>query len=456
MKAEKKHTQARKNRRQLLNETLPQIEQFIESRESYIKALETTVDALRRENDQSHSNNLAIRSSIDELVAMQRLSNTISTALDPELIVSTLIDLTKAVIPVIDCNIFLFDTPTVNLVPLSSKSSLRLQQEAQQQLEAGIVDWVISEKKTVVIPDLTHLLGNSTARNFVIVPLILRNVAIGLYVVHTEKAQQDFSNQDIQSLTVLANQAAAGVENWRAYEKLAQVNAELERSQAQMIQAAKLATIGELAANIIHEVKNPVQVLMMHMDLVRLGKPVPNWVELFGQQVKRLAEIVKRLMNFARSVAEDVSFGPVDINKAVEDIVTIVRHEFEGSRIQIDMSLAKGLPPVNGNANYLQQVFLNLLLNARDAMPDGGAISIASETTGYQNIVRFSDTGCGIAKEHLPKLFVPFFTTKGEGKGTGLGLSISNEIIVQHKGEIKVESEENKGTTFTINLPAKH
>lgn len=231
----------KKTRLDLLEEGLPQFEQFIESRETYIRALEKTIDILRQENVQFNQNNLAIRSSIDELVATQRLSNIISTATEPELIVSALIELTRQVIPVLDSNIFLFQSTSSRLIPLSSKGSPRLQSEAEHQLEAGIVDWVIAEKKTVIIPDLEHMLSKTSARNFVIVPLILRSQGIGIFIIHTEKSQQEFSNQDIQLLSVLANQAAVGVENWRTYQQLLKANDELKSSQAQMVQAAKLA-----------------------------------------------------------------------------------------------------------------------------------------------------------------------------------------------------------------------
>ncbi len=443
----------KKTRTQLLDEALPQFEQFIESRECYIKALETTIEALRRENLQFNKNNLAIRSSIDELVAMQRLSNTISTATHAEHIVDTLIDLTRQVIPVLESNIFLFDSSVNKLFPLDSGGSVGLQRQAQQQLESGIVDWVLSEKKVVIIPNLEHLVANGRPRNFVIVPLILRNQAIGIYLIHTEKPQQEFSNQDIQLLSVLANQAAAGVENWRTYEQLVRTNEELKASQAQTIQAAKLAAIGELAANVVHEIKNPVQILMMHFEILQRGKPLPNWTELLGQQVRRLSEITKRLMNFARNASEDLRMEPVNINKVIEDTVTMVQYEFRNEKIAIELSLADDLPCVIGHESYLQQVFLNLMINARDAMPNGGTISIATILDGRMIKVQFADTGMGIEKKNLENIFKPFFTTKEAGKGTGLGLSICSKIVAQHHGEIKVESEVGKGTTFHISLP---
>ncbi len=437
---------------QLLEEGLPQFEQFIESRESYIKALEQTISLLKQENASMSSTNLAMRSSVDELVAMQRLSNTISTAMEPEHIVSALIELTRQVIPVLESNIYLFDGKSNRVLPLSSKGSARLQEEAQRQIEAGIVDWVISEKKTVVIPDLDHTISGASSRNFVIVPLLVRGQGIGMYLIHTEKSQPDFSNQDLQLLSVLANQAAAGVENWRTYKQLARANEELKASHAQIVQAAKMAAIGELAAGVAHEIKNPLQVLLLHLELVERGRPVANWTEMFAKQVRRLGDITRRLMDFARNASDEVKIEPVQLKKVIEETAAMVQHEFSGSGITFALTLPEDLPPVAGNANYLQQVFLNLLLNARDAMPKGGNISIGAALTGFHIIIRFSDTGSGIEKAILDKIFRPFFTTKGE-KGTGLGLAVCHKIISQHKGEIRVESEVGKGTTFTIFLP---
>lgn len=438
-----------------MEEALPHFEQFIESRESYIKALETTIQALRKDNLSYSTNNLAIRSSIDELVAMQRLSNTISVATDPEQILKTLIDLTKQVIPVVESNIFLLDEKQNRLVPLDTQGPARLQDEATRQLESGIVDWVFSENKTVIIPNLDHVHAKKVTRNFVIVPLVLQNRPIGIFIIHTEKLQQDFSNQDIQLLSVLANQAAAGVENWRAHQKLREAHEQLKASQAQMIQAAKLAAIGELAANIVHEIKNPVQILMMHVDLLKRGKVIPNREEQQAVQIKRLAEIVTRLMNFARNVSEEMPMVPVHLNDAVKEIVDMVKNEFRNEKVNIELQLAENLPPVLANANYLQQVFLNFLLNARDAMPSGGNITVSTELKGFNVLVRFADTGTGIEPHLLTKIFTPFFTTKGEGKGTGLGLSICKTIVAQHQGEIQVQSEVGKGTTFTVLLPTR-
>lgn len=451
----KRNPTQQKKREELVEEMVPQFETFLESREKYIKALETTIDVLK--NDIAHRNhgNLNVRSSIDELVVMQRLSSTISTAVTPDAILSALIELTKQVVPIEDANIFLLDSRSTGLTSLTPAGSDRLLEEAQEQLESGIVDWVFSEKKTVVIPDLKNLIGDSPAKNFVIVPLIMRNRGVGIYLIHTSKSQSDFSNQDLQLLTVLSNQAAAGVENWRTYEQLAQANTELKTSEEQVIRAARLAAIGELAASIVHEIKNPVQVLMLQLDVMKRGTIIPNADELLRQQVTRLHDITKRLMNYSRHVSDEFKLQPTDVNKSVLDAVAMVEHEYRLDKIDFELELEGQLPAIPGNSNYLQQVFLNLAINARDAMPNGGKIVVRSTSDYFHVIVNFSDTGCGIDQKITERIFQPFFTTKEEGKGTGLGLAICKKIVDQHQGEISVASELGKGTTFTIKLPLR-
>ena len=289
----------------------------------------------------------------------------------------------------------------------------------------------------------------------VLVPLILRRQGIGIYLIHTEKPQEEFSHQDVQLLTVLANQAAIGVENWRVQKQLVKANNELKMFQAQMLQAAKLAAVGELAASIVHEIKNPVQILVMQMNLVMADRVQGNWKEMLDTQIKRLSEITRRLMNFSHAVGEEYDFEPVDINRELKFITDIIAHDYKNNNIDVEFRLAENLPTVPGSVNHLQQVFLNMLINARDAMPHGGVMTISTELRNFQAVLRFSDTGTGISQENMSKLFTPFFTTKEAGKGTGLGLSICNKIVSSHKGEIRVESEEGKGTTFIITLPVK-
>jgi signal transduction histidine kinase len=451
-KHDQKHS---KSRLDLIEEMLPQFETFVGSREKYINALETTIDALRHDVEYRNRNNLAIRSSIDELVVMQRLSNTISTAVTSDAILGTLVELTRQVIPIAEADIFLLGNKPTTLLSLSHSTSQRLIEEAQEQLESGIVDWVFSEKKTVVIPDIKNMVGAGAEMNFVIVPLFARNAGIGFYLIHTEKAQPEFTNQDIQLLTVLANQAAAGVENWRANEQLVQANKDLKKAEAEMIHAARLAAIGELAASIVHEIKNPVQVLLLQLDVMKRGTKIPNAEDLLRQQVVRLHDITKRLMNFSRNVSDEFKIEPTDVNKAILDVLAMVEHEYRLDKIEFELELEGQLPLVPGNGNYLQQVFLNLTINARDVMPNGGKLKIVTSSDYFHVMVSLSDTGPGIDPGIMDRIFQPFFTTKEEGRGTGLGLAICRKIVEQHEGQISVKSELGAGTTFIIKLPLR-
>jgi signal transduction histidine kinase len=446
-------TKIKKSKPMMKNEKMPQIESYIELRENYIKALEQTIKVLRHENKQFNENNLAIRHSIDELVAMQQLSNVISVTTEPQNVIDKLVELTKQVIPVHDANIYLFNQHSNHLEPLVDRSAGRLDKEAQQQLESGIIDWVFSEKRTIVIPDLEYMVSGEAARNFVIVPLIIRNKPIGIFIIQTEKPREEFSSQDIQLLSVLANQAAVGIANWQSNQQLKQVNDELKASQGQMIQTAKLAAIGELAAGILHEIKNPLQIIMMHLDMVRRGRAMENWNDLVLQQVRRLNDITKRLMRFSTNASEDLPIAGVDINKAIEEMLALVEHDFSRENVLLETNLDVSSPVGAANLNFLQQVFLNILLNARDAMPERGTITVESFIENERVAISFTDTGVGIPKEHLTDIFKPFFTTKEREHGTGLGLSISNKIITQFGGKIVVQSEVGKGSTFTIYLP---
>lgn len=439
---------------ELQEHILPNLESCINVREQYITALEKAIHVLRRDNKRYVDSNRAIRNTIDELVAMQQLSNVISTTKESEAIVESLVTLTKAVVQVIDANIFLFREDMKKLEPLNKDDTSRLNRETLQQYESGIIDWVISEQRTIIVPDLEYMMSGISQRSYVIVPLIIQSHPIGIYIINTNKSREDFSNHHIQLLTVLANQAAVGVSNWQAREELKKANESIRKSQSQMIQTVKLAAIGEVAAGILHEIKNPLQIMVMHLDMVRRGCPVENWNELVLQQIHRLDVITNRLMNFSRTGSEKMNLTETSVNKAIEEIIALVSYDFERDKIKLEILLSDHIQPVIADVNFLQQVFLNLLINARDSMPSGGMITVKTYMEKDRVVITFTDTGFGISENHLKEIFRPFYTTKKEGKGTGLGLSTSKNFITQFGGKIKVKSKVGEGTTFIILLPS--
>jgi len=229
-----------------------------------------------------------------------------------------------------------------------------------------------------------------------------------------------------------------------------------ERMQEQMSQTEKLTSLGLLAAGVAHEVNTPLAVISNYIQMLAKqmpeGDPRHSIIEKIVKQTFRASEIVNNLLNFSRTGAAETT--NIDVNKVVEDTLALVSHPLKTSQIQVVKNLSEGLPAVRGSANKLQQVFLNLFLNARDAMPSGGILEVRTNAHNGSVEIEVVDTGAGIPREHIHRIFDPFFTTKANGRGTGLGLSVSYGIIKEHAGKVDVRSAPGKGTSFHVEFPA--
>jgi PAS domain S-box-containing protein len=235
--------------------------------------------------------------------------------------------------------------------------------------------------------------------------------------------------------------------------------------ETQLAQADKLSSIGLLAAGVAHEINTPLAVISSYAQMLskqlkgdaRLG-PV---LDKITQQSFRAAEIANGLLNFSRTSTTE--FRDTDLNQVIRDTLSLLDHQFKTAQIIVDLQLTEQLPPIFGNPGKLQQVFLNLLLNAKEAMPGGGHLRVATQVatpSGHDHYVAalVADSGSGIEPENLKRIYDPFFTTKttakpGDRRGTGLGLSVSYGIIQEHAGKIHVESAIGAGTTFQLEFP---
>ncbi len=229
--------------------------------------------------------------------------------------------------------------------------------------------------------------------------------------------------------------------------------------ESQLSQADKLTSIGLLAAGVAHEVNTPLAVISSYTQMLAKqlqGDPQKSGLlEKITRQTFRASEIVNNLLNFSRTSGTE--FTDVDINKVITDTLALLEHQFKTAKVQVVSELTTGISPIQGNAGRLQQVFLNLFLNAKDAMPGGGKLNVATSNGEFVS-VRVSDTGSGIAPENIHRIYDPFFTTKtapkeGQNRGTGLGLSVTYGIIQEHAGKIRVESNPGAGTTFALDFP---
>jgi two-component system NtrC family sensor kinase len=229
--------------------------------------------------------------------------------------------------------------------------------------------------------------------------------------------------------------------------------------EAQLAQSDKLSSIGLLAAGVAHEINTPLAVISSYAQMLtkqmRDDTRLTPLLERITQQTFRASEIANGLLNFSRTSTTE--FRETDLNQVIRDTLALVEHQMKTARITVAMELSSDLPRIHGNPGKLQQVFLNLLLNAKDAMPQGGELRVTTVANGHVE-ASISDSGGGIAPEHLKRIYDPFFTTKsapkpGERRGTGLGLSVSYGIIQEHAGKINVESTLGVGTTFHLEFP---
>jgi signal transduction histidine kinase len=245
----------------------------------------------------------------------------------------------------------------------------------------------------------------------------------------------------------------------RMLEDLAGRDEEINRAKQKLIQSEKMSAFGQMSAGIAHEVKNPLAGILGYSQILKKKlEDRPDLVahaEIIEKETNRCKEIVENLMKFARQ--EKSALSKIDLNKTIQDSVRLVEHQITVSGIRINQNFwGEGTPIlIEGSANQLQQVMLNLMLNAQHAMENRGSLSVSTHYDAKKKVatILISDTGCGMSEEVKQRIFEPFFTTKGVGKGTGLGLSVTLGILKDHKANIDVESQIGKGTTFKISFP---
>ncbi len=294
----------------------------------------------------------------------------------------------------------------------------------------------------------------------VAIPMAVGERAVGLVIVGT---RQVLSPQETNLLSTMASQAAVAVEKAQLFSNLQRQMAMLEQTQFQLMQSAKLATIGELAAFIAHEINNPLTSVLGYASLILSETAADDTkradLEVIEKEALRARAIVRDLLGYARQT--DSAMEQTHINEAIESVLPLIRRRAETQNVSIASKLDPSVRQIMGDLNQLKQVFINILNNAIDAMPDGGAVEITTREvggngTGPRVEIAFQDTGVGIPTEQLDRIFDPFFTTKEDGKGTGLGLPISKRIVERHGGSIAVNSAPGRGTRFTITLPVAH
>jgi signal transduction histidine kinase len=286
------------------------------------------------------------------------------------------------------------------------------------------------------------------------VPLLFGDEAIGALNVYTGEAHS-FSNEEIRILSALAGLSAIAIEKARLYERIVDVEEQLRQNE-------RLSALGLLAAEVAHEIRNPLTVMKMlyhSLDLRFPGSdPRAKDAAIMGEKMDHLNRIVEQILDFARST--EPKLGPVNVNGLLDDLGLLTRHKLKQQNIELARHLAADLPVLQADATQLEQAFLNLILNAVQAMPDGGKLTVTTRAAGRarpqarptQVVVEVSDTGHGMSEAQCNRAFSSLLGSTKAG-GTGLGLAIVRRVVEIHRGTVAVQSQVGRGTTMTVTLP---
>jgi two-component system sensor histidine kinase HydH len=325
-----------------------------------------------------------------------------------------------------------------------------------------LIHQIVSERSLCPSDDTTcqkcptcHFIRSLCSGPFALAPLVARETTIGMIVVDNPDSARKISNDNMHFLQLIANQAGMAIENSILYNRIEDAHLSLRDAQERLIHGERLAAIGEMAANLAHELKNPL--ITIGGFAGRLLKTLPaetrerQYADTIVSEVCMLEKMLAEILAFSRKPA--VCFSPCDLEDIIRNCLESCAAAFEDQNIKISFSSDSRPCTVSGDAHQLKQVFLNLILNSCDAMPEGGQLTLTlgkKSLDGKSVIVTVEDTGGGIPKEMMPQIFKPFFTTKHHG--TGLGLAIVNRIILNHFGSIEAHNN-GRCAVFTITLP---
>jgi len=412
-----------------------------------------------------------IRQRVEELTTLNKISQAVTSTLDLQETLTLITDHTTRLLGVAATSVVLYDETNDDLwFAAASGEGSDYVLGMRMAIGQGIAGWVFQQGQPVMVPDTskdTRWFGGFdpdsgfTTRSIMCVPLQTKGQTIGA-IEAMNKESGPFDAEDLRLLTSMAAPAATAIENAQLYDRLRQGMRKLEETQAQLVQSARLAAVGELAAGVAHEINNPLTSIIgftrLLLEDLAPDDPKRSDLETIDREAARTRQIVRALLDFART--SDPVLVPTDLNALVEEAVMLVCTRSVLARIELNKSLAS-LPLVMLDTNQIKQVFVNLVNNAVQAMPDGGRLTVATRLTErqinneYRQVaaVYVSDSGMGIPAENLERIFDPFFTTKEVGQGTGLGLSVSYSIVEKHNGRIEVESVPEEGSTFTVLLP---
>lgn len=409
-----------------------------------------------------------------ELATLNAISTTVSSSLDLNEILNSTIDKMSEILQSDSIRIYLLDEKkeTLNLVAHKGLSDefVEKNQTKTRKLGNGLLGQSVKDGRVWIVDNwmshdspYTQFVIDEGLHSTVYMPLISKGKSLGVIAVSSHYAFK-FSHNQMEFLTAIGNQIGMAVANANLYENFKGAYKKLKEFQEQVIRTEKLASLGKLAATIAHEINNPIAAVLTYTRLMaklvtknrftseRLGD-ISRYLTTMESETSRCGEIVKNLLAFSRQ--SKITIEHNNIEEIIERTLVLILHDLKMKGIRLKKDIESNLAKVQCDFKQIQQVLLNFVINASEAMSQNGILTVTAKHSEKKGLleVKISDTGCGIPEENLKNIFEPFFTTKEEGKGVGLGLSVAYGIITKHNGFIEVESELEKGSTFSVYLP---
>jgi signal transduction histidine kinase len=294
-------------------------------------------------------------------------------------------------------------------------------------------------------------------RSMICVPLVLRDKTIGALQVLNKKSQKAFTDSDLELLTTMSQQIAVALDNAKLYHRLEEkfelTERELKNAQEKLIRSERLMAMGHLVQGVAHEIRNPVTTIggfAGRLEKELKGQPkLLRYLAFILEESKRLENIVKQVHEFANLLSATLETG--EIRSVLDQVIERFEPLTQRQGITLSYEIDKGLPHIKKDSAQLMVALTNVMENAIESMPEGGTLTLTAKQDGDHILISILDTGCGIAQEDQDSVYDPFFTSKTQG--AGLGLTMVHQIVMNHNGEIKIQSQEGKGTRVTLTFP---
>jgi signal transduction histidine kinase/ActR/RegA family two-component response regulator len=405
---------------------------------------------------------------IKQLTTLYEIGKTLSSTLDLDELFKKALELLKDRWGYVLGGIFFLDKEKDELY-LRHVVGRNFEEVKQMRFKVGvdgIVGWVAKTGELLYVPDVSkdprYIPGSPAGKSEVAVPFKIRDRVIGVLDIESNEPR-GFDEEDLKTLSSFVSQMSISIENAQLFSDLKQTLQELRQAQDQIVQAEKLRAMGEMASGVAHDFNNVLAVVLGNIQLLLYQldhlspEEIREGLKIIEQSSKDGAETVRRIQEFT-GVRRDKEFVSLSLNEVITEVVNITQPRWKDQTqkkgIQVGLAAQLGeIPLIMGNPSELREVLTNIIFNAVDAMPEGGKLTIATQPQAEGWVeVRIADTGIGMTEEVKKRIFDPFFTTKGV-TNSGLGMSVSYGIIKRHGGEILIESELGKGTTFIIHLP---